>query len=885
MDTIFIQGKKNRNKGSENARQWRSYAVVAAICILLTAAILLMGGCGKKNGQDTVVIIPTDAPEITDAAGTDGPASDEPVLTDAPATDEPVLTDDPATEVPATGEPATDEPATDEPVLTDEPATLEPATDVPATGTPVPPTATVPAATKTPDPTATQAPTPTVTTRPTATQAPTPVPYDEADNIFKTWNTSTLNAFKTTTGKQTDVTLTSDGIKFTYTASAGADPFVFFDLEKYQSVSGKNALSGSNGAYIVMKVKCDNGDGDMEVFTHKPASGDSTKTCYTADGNWHYVLADMTGTTFTKPDKLTKVRIDWSGINTKKGATMVLSEISFYSNYNDAMKAAGLEEYILKDASSLSISDPLANKVLTAANEEASVKLWFDYPTERVLRTVTTAGSMKGYTVYMAKNEAENAQFFVAPGRAVNLKVEVDPFTDGKGNTLDFELAYEYYHNVGGKYTPDGLIPYTGPVSVAANNSQGFVIRLTSLPSTKAGTYNSVVHIYDNDTGKEIKRAAVAARVWNVELSEETVLRTAFAMSEDQIRNSYSDQKYTQEQKAVLYDSYYAFFLKYRINIMDVPHGLTSGYAANNVLNNPRVNTVRWRNLDWSIKDDNDGVWPDWMDKVFYYTVDEPGARNNIATDMATLLNHANTIRANTPQFRMVCPIDRNLDLTADGKSSSFANSATDMIGYMQQATNIWCVKMDAFTPRELRFVKGSQSLQSMDQDIKYGTFSQRMKARVEQGDELWAYVAINPTEPYVNWQLSSDGTEAVTTMWQLYQNDITGLLYWTVNYWKVNYWGTSPWSGDGSTGDGMLIYSGYSFDLTEPIPTMRLELIRDGIEDYQLLSMLEDKLGREAVDELISYISTSVVTFTSDNGLIRAVRAQLGRMLEEAMN
>ena len=209
--------------------------------------------------------------------------------------------------------------------------------------------------------------------------------------------------------------------------------------------------------------------------------------------------------------------------------------------------------------------------------------------------------------------------------------------------------------------------------------------------------------------------------------------------------------------------------------------------------------------------------------------------------------------------------------------------SDIDMIGYMQQAVNIWCPKLDAFTPRSLMFVKNSASTQSMQQDLKYGTFTERMKARVAAGDELWAYIAINPTQPYVNWQLLSDGTEAITSIWQLKMLDITGLLYWAIDYWKVNYWGTSPWTGSG-WGDGMLVYSGYNFDLLEPIPTLRLESIRDGIEDYQMLCMLEKKLGRQAVDDIIHRITTSVVTYTKDDDYIHAVRILLGDTLEQAM-
>ncbi|MBO7406030.1 MAG: DUF4091 domain-containing protein, partial [Clostridia bacterium] len=444
----------------------------------------------------------------------------------------------------------------------------------------------------------------------------------------------------------------------------------------------------------------------------------------------------------------------------------------------------------------------------------------------------------------------------------------------------------EYYHNISGSMIPDALPPYTGARDVAAGKTQGFVIRLTTSPDTPAGTYNSIVHIFDDDTGKEVKRASVAVKVWNFALSEATELRTAFANWTSYIYSSYNHDKYPE---SYLYEQdiegiYYDFFLKYRINIMDIPHGLTSGYAAAK-MQDPRVNTARWSNVDMSVADDNNGVWPDWMHKVFYYRVDEPGGRTPVADDLAKLLSEANKIRANTPNYRMTVPFERNPDLTADGKPTSFNNSDIDMIGYMQQAVNIWCPKLDAFTPRALMFIKNSASVQSMQQDLRYGTFPERMKARVAAGDELWAYIAINPTQPYVNWQLTSDGTEAITSIWQLKMLDVTGLLYWAIDYWKVNYWGSSPWTGGGGYGDGMLVYSGYAFDLLEPIPTMRLESIRDGIEDYQMLCMLEELLGREAVDDIIHRITTSVVTYTKDDDHIHAVRILLGDTLERALN
>lgn len=836
----------------------------AAILALLIAAVLLItGGCTPKNGSDPVVNAPTDVP-----AETELPATDEPEITEIPAP-----TDVPATEIPATEAPATEAPATDEPA-TELPATDIPATEVPASATPVP--TDVPTPTKVPA-TATNAPTPT------PTPAPTPKKYDEPNNVFRSWDADTVKTFTRLTSKQTTVELTDEGVKLNYIKSNGADPFVFLDIAKYAEITGKPALSGKQGSYVVIKMKSQNCDGDFEVFTHKPAAGDSARSAYVSDGNWHYIFVDMTSTKLTQPDTLTTIRFDWSGISTRQDATMTISEVSFYDDYKAAMTAAGLGQYVLKDSSGLSAGDSLSGSTLKANDEDSSVKIWFEQTTEKVYRNVTSPSSLTGYTVRMAKNEVENAQFIVAPGREMQVRIEIDEFSDGNGNKLSFELAYEYYHNINGKFIPDGLIPYTGPVKVAASNSQGFMIRVTTTPETKAGTYNSVIHVYDDATGKEVRRAPVAVKVWNFALSEETELRTAFGLWMSYVNDSYPDSRWTQEEKRTLEDNYYDFFLKYRINIMDMPHGLTSGYAAKKMLD-PRINTVRWRNLDMSIAEDNNGVTPEWIDEVIYYTVDEPGARNNIYTDLTQLVSDANRIRANTPGFRMVCPLERNIDLTADGHSTSFANSVIDSIGFMEQATNIWCVKPDAFTPRELMFVKGATSLQSIDQDIRYGTFAQRMKNRVAQGDELWMYIAINPTEPFVNWQMLSDGTETITSLWQMKMLDVTGLLYWAVDYWKVNYWGSSPWTGSGY-GDGILIYSGHSFGLLEPIPTMRLESIRDGIEDYQMLSMLEKKLGKDAVNDIISYVTTSVVTYTRDDDVIHAARVLLGDTLEKALN
>ena len=81
-----------------------------------------------------------------------------------------------------------------------------------------------------------------------------------------------------------------------------------------------------------------------------------------------------------------------------------------------------------------------------------------------------------------------------------------------------------------------------------------------------------------------------------------------------------------------------------------------------------------------------------------------------------------------------------------------------------------------------------------------------------------------------------------------------------------------------------MLIYSGYAFGLPYPIASVRLESIRDGIEDYQMLCMLEEVLGAEAAQDMVSRITTSVVTYADNDDYIHAVRVLLGDTLEAAL-
>ena len=86
---------------------------------------------------------------------------------------------------------------------------------------------------------------------------------------------------------------------------------------------------------------------------------------------------------------------------------------------------------------------------------------------------------------------------------------------------------------------------------------------------------------------------------------------------------------------------------------------------------------------------------------------------------------------------------------------------------------------------------------------------------------------------------------------WMQRQYNVTGNLYWSVNITQ-KYDGSSftyrdiwndPLAFPGANGDGYILYPGRKYGIHGPIGTMRLEMIRDGQEDYEYLYILEELL------------------------------------------
>ena len=85
--------------------------------------------------------------------------------------------------------------------------------------------------------------------------------------------------------------------------------------------------------------------------------------------------------------------------------------------------------------------------------------------------------------------------------------------------------------------------------------------------------------------------------------------------------------------------------------------------------------------------------------------------------------------------------------------------------------------------------------------------------------------------------------------------------------------------------GDGSLLYNGNQVGIDGACGSLRREAIRDGIEDFDLFVLAEERMGRAWVEERITEITPSLVEYTTDSEAFAAARKAVGDAVEKAMN
>ncbi|MBI2568563.1 MAG: DUF4091 domain-containing protein [Candidatus Schekmanbacteria bacterium] len=170
---------------------------------------------------------------------------------------------------------------------------------------------------------------------------------------------------------------------------------------------------------------------------------------------------------------------------------------------------------------------------------------------------------------------------------------------------------------------------------------------------------------------------------------------------------------------------------------------------------------------------------------------------------------------------------------------------------------------------------------------------------RLRQGDDLWWYQAcgshgcdIVGGSYFAGWPSYVIDVSPVANRimeWVTWKYGIRGELYFAMN--EAYATAPDPWESvfaHGGNGDGTLFYPGLPGRIGGtthiPIESIRLKLIREGLEDYEYLAMLAAHGARQVADREVGAIVASAFRWESDPAALYAARRRLGDELERVL-
>ncbi|MBI2816618.1 MAG: DUF4091 domain-containing protein [Acidobacteria bacterium] len=521
-------------------------------------------------------------------------------------------------------------------------------------------------------------------------------------------------------------------------------------------------------------------------------------------------------------------------------------------------------------------------------------------------------GAPQAAQLYAARNEFEPFQLVLRSDvrDIVNVDVQISNLARLDGATIandNFTIYFERYLNLsksstrpgaGGEW-PDPLIPkvdrYAGearnafPFTLQRGRNQAIWVELYVPANAQPGTYSGELKI----TGDQLTPVSVpvSLSVWNFSLPSTSSLKTTFGLNGlgvlKQHRAQYSDEElhaltyiYT---KAALwhristhsgtltpppftgdasnlkinwaaYDQEVGPFLDGTVFSPDQP---LYGAKANTVdlrihgsANTPELTVAYWK--QWV----NHFAAKGWLDRLFYYVWDEPTPdKNPQIISLATLAHTAD------PRIRNLVTTTLDLDLRG-------------VIDIWSPPVN--CVdSKPGFPPMCDRTVP-----------------RQAYETEIQRGKSLWWYQSCishgcnGPGGDYFrgwpNYLIDAPGVANRVFPWITWRFNIEGELYFNMdeNYSMTN----DPWTEVylfGGNGDGVFFYPGRpdriggTTDI--PIESLRLKLIREGLEDYEYLNFLSGIGLRGCVDEVISRVVNKAYQWSLDPYEFYAARRELG--------
>ena len=486
-------------------------------------------------------------------------------------------------------------------------------------------------------------------------------------------------------------------------------------------------------------------------------------------------------------------------------------------------------------------------------------------PYVKVQRTALPAGPWEGpVTIRGARSEGESLQIAVVPtGKDLRrVRVSLSAFTrDGGDGDIPASAAEIYrvrYVHVKGPspgvapadraraWWPDPLLPVTGPFDVRGA-VQGVWIDLFIPRTAKPGRYTGAIEVR---TAEHSERVPVVLEVFDFALPRTHSLRQFFVLRPFLIGRKYFGGDGDAYMKNLPPDRFFPLmdvFLKRRIGVQVFGNEWRRGPTAAMPYLKEKKTATGWRF--------------DFRDTL---RVLEHARSNGSRTTFCGIANEA---RVNAPGYFEF------LDAYMAAVQSEFARKGwlDEAVFYMVdepwstgriEANIRLAAALDRMAPRIKRLMTGPKDprLDGLaqiwvpkglpDAETARPDCARLVDAWRKAGAEMWWYICCSPPHPYPNFFVDYPTLDAREVFWLTWKYRKTGFLYWGLAY----HGDPKEMTADGPTekysvgpphmgnGDGTLCYYAPELGL---YPSIRLDAVRDGIEDYEYLAMLRRLVAR----------------------------------------
>ncbi len=545
---------------------------------------------------------------------------------------------------------------------------------------------------------------------------------------------------------------------------------------------------------------------------------------------------------------------------------------------------------------------------------KADWQVWTTVETRRVLRS-ESPGRGTSVQLAAARNEWESFQILMRSDAPVpGIDIEPGDLKESGGAILRAAHARLYrehaLHLTIGTYRndkfepdwyPDPLIPFQHPLTgkplkgarlgavpfdLPAGETHGFWVDIHIPPGARPGEYSGSYRV--TASGRQPVEIPVALTVWDFALPRVSTMQTALGSPASRMRSYYSELARAGKEKepsdwAAVDVQCAELLTRHRINATPPPGNLRPERQPDGTFRIPaeqvnglrefidlyHVNALQVPHPSGVVKDpeaerDKLYAWLKGWDQAavelnrpqvvfFTYLKDEP----NDEEAYRYVQKWGRIIRGARSAVKIMVVEQTWTEPGSGGNDAAWG----DLYG----AVDIWCPLFCLFRPESAA-------------------------KRRALGETIWTYTALCQREPTPWWHIDYPLLNYRVPAWIAWRYRIRGLLYWGgMSYWRGV---GDPWAdpktldrrrgGKGPlyNGEGTLVYPGRAVGYDGIASSLRLKALRDGIEDYEYLAILERAGRGEDAEKIIIPLAGSWFQWEADPAAYEAARVKLAELI-----